>query len=357
MSRYPFKLVVSEGANVARAWASHALGRALSRPMTANLILTERCNSRCTTCDYWKRNVRAKDELSLKDIERIAGDLAAMGTRMVALSGGEPTLREDLAAIVRAFKQRDFLVQITTNGLLLDTERGEALLRSGIDRITVSLDSHLPPRYTQIRGVDAAQDLLRRLTTLLARAPRPIVETNTVLMAQNLDEAPATLEHLLGLGIDGVNLSPAVVEGDNNVLDGDKPDLLPTDDTRVMRTVERLIELKRREPVRMRPSVAFLEGIVPYFRDPRRPAFDCWAGYVSIDVYQDGTVRLCGSTAPIGNARDGLRRVWEGALAETRRREMLAGRCPGCHVSCKAEPSIVVAPRTGMRAALGRLRG
>ncbi len=356
MTRYPLRLVVSEGANVAKAWASRALGRALSRPMTANLILTEKCNSRCTTCDYWKRNVRAKDELSLEDLDHIAQDLSEMGTRMVALSGGEPTLREDLAEIVRAFKRRDFLVQITTNGLLLDTERGEALLRSGIDRITVSLDSHLPDRYKQIRGVDAADDLLRRLTALLRRSPRPIVETNTVLMAQNLDEVPDTLEHVLGLGIDGVNLSPAVVEGDNNVLDGDKLELLPADDARVRRTVARLLDLKRREPSRMRPSVAFLEGIVPYFRNPQRPAFDCWAGYVSIDVYQDGAVRLCGSTAPIGNARAGLRQVWESAEAETRRREMLRGECPGCHVSCKAEPSIVVAPRTGVRAALGRLR-
>lgn len=355
--RYPLGMIAAEGLNVARAWASHAAGATWSRPMTLNLILTERCNSRCTTCDYWKRNGRARDELTLPEIERLAHDLGAMGTRMVALSGGEPTLREDLPEIIAAFKRHGFLVQLTTNGLLLDTERGQRLLGGGLDRLTISYDSHLPARYEEIRGVDAAADLDRRMRAILRASPRPVLETNTVILGANLDEVPATLEHLLSLGVDGVNFSPAVAEGDNNVLDAAKPELVPLDAAAVARCVDGLLLLKAREPVRVRASAAFIARIPAYFSAPTVPPFDCWAGYVSLDVYQDGSVRLCGSTAPVGSLRErGVRDIWTGAAAQLRRREMLAGQCPGCYVSCKAEPSLVVAPRTAVRAAVQRLR-
>jgi MoaA/NifB/PqqE/SkfB family radical SAM enzyme len=53
------------------------------------LYLTERCNSRCVTCDYWRHG---RTDLDLESVRRLLPSLARLQTRVVLLSGGEPLL-------------------------------------------------------------------------------------------------------------------------------------------------------------------------------------------------------------------------------------------------------------------------
>ena len=62
------------------------------------LYLTERCNSRCVTCDYWRHG---RIDMNLASIARLLPSLEQLGTRLVVLSGGEPLLHPDWAAIAR----------------------------------------------------------------------------------------------------------------------------------------------------------------------------------------------------------------------------------------------------------------
>lgn len=102
-------------------------------------VLTNRaCNQACGFCNT--RRVR-EDAAALRDApERLAHAVAA-GAREIVLTGGEPTLRADLAALVRGAKSAAAVrVILETNGALVDGDCATALARAGLDVARV----HLP---------------------------------------------------------------------------------------------------------------------------------------------------------------------------------------------------------------------
>ncbi len=136
--------------------------------------VTDRCNFRCRYC--MPREVfgpsfeflRRDEILTFEEITRLARIFAGLGVKKVRLTGGEPTLRADLPALVRMLSAIDGIeVTLTTNGSLL-THQAQALADAGLRRITVSLDSlddgvfrsmndmDFPVRLV-LEGIDAAE--------------------------------------------------------------------------------------------------------------------------------------------------------------------------------------------------------
>ena len=121
----------------------------LGRPLRdLRISVTDRCNFRCTYCmprevfgkDY--QFLPREDLLSFEEIERAVRVFSALGVIKVRLTGGEPLLRrgiEDLVARISGIDGIDDLA-LTTNGSLLAKKAG-ALAESGLNRVTVSLDS------------------------------------------------------------------------------------------------------------------------------------------------------------------------------------------------------------------------
>src|SRR6202161_4052657 len=74
----------------------------LDRLPLVTLYLSERCNSRCVTCDYWRHG---RADMTLESVRRLLPSLARLQTRVVLLSGGEPLLNpqwEDIAQLLKA---------------------------------------------------------------------------------------------------------------------------------------------------------------------------------------------------------------------------------------------------------------
>jgi len=65
------------------------------------LYLTERCNSRCVTCDYWRTG---RADMSLDSVTRLLPSLAQLRTRMVLISGGEPLIHPEWAEIAQTLR-------------------------------------------------------------------------------------------------------------------------------------------------------------------------------------------------------------------------------------------------------------
>src|SRR5258708_10913009 len=59
----------------------------LNRLPLVTLYLTERCNSRCVTCDYWRHG---RADMNLDAVRRLLPSLGRLGTEVVLLYGGEP---------------------------------------------------------------------------------------------------------------------------------------------------------------------------------------------------------------------------------------------------------------------------
>ncbi|XHS78830.1 radical SAM/SPASM domain-containing protein [Burkholderiaceae bacterium UC74_6] len=114
------------------------------------LYLTERCNSRCISCDYWRTGRR---DLSLEQLEALLPALRKLGTREVLISGGEPLLHPEWADIADRLLAQDLRLWLLTAGLALAKHAQAAAQR--FERITVSLDGADRASYAAIRGVDA----------------------------------------------------------------------------------------------------------------------------------------------------------------------------------------------------------
>ena len=109
-----------------------------SAPETVHWAITYRCDARCPDC-YVRRNSRSfAAELDTRDALRVVDVLAEWGVFQLAIGGGEPLLRRDLAMIAEHARQCGLAVHITTGrhqlplGMLNDLSGGVVVLQIGI---------------------------------------------------------------------------------------------------------------------------------------------------------------------------------------------------------------------------------
>ncbi len=111
-----------------------------------NIVLTNRCNIACWYCFFYAKKAGYVYEPTIEQIRymvRVAKNLKPVGCNAVQLTGGEPTLRDDLVEIVRAIKEEGIdHVQLNTNGLKLaeDPELVMSLREAGVNTVYLSFD-------------------------------------------------------------------------------------------------------------------------------------------------------------------------------------------------------------------------
>ncbi|MBL7129988.1 MAG: radical SAM protein [Candidatus Omnitrophica bacterium] len=134
-------------------------------PLAVVWDINNRCNARCIFCNYWKirldHSLPQKKELTTKEKIAIVKQLSEAGVWLLSFCSGEPLLSEDLELLIKEAKRQHMLVNISTNGLLLE-EKAEMLVNAGVDFITVSVDSHRQELHDEIRGRKGLFDCLRR---------------------------------------------------------------------------------------------------------------------------------------------------------------------------------------------------
>jgi cyclic pyranopterin phosphate synthase len=125
------------------------------------LSLTDRCNYRCTYCMPEEGVALAPraDVLTFEEIEVLVERFARLGVERVRLTGGEPTVRQDVVEVVRRVARVPGVreVMMTTNGHRL-AELAAPLRAAGLARLNVSLDTLDADRF---RGITRRGDLER----------------------------------------------------------------------------------------------------------------------------------------------------------------------------------------------------
>ncbi len=117
------------------------------------ISLTDICNFSCVYCDPPQGTdaLPLKTYLTLDELERFVRASVRMGIKRIRLTGGEPTLRKDLSAIVTRLKAIPGIedLSLTTNGQRL-IPLLESLKIAGLDRINISMDSLDAKRFESI---------------------------------------------------------------------------------------------------------------------------------------------------------------------------------------------------------------
>jgi cyclic pyranopterin phosphate synthase len=145
--------------------------------------VTDRCNFRCQYCMPaeglpW---LEREEILTFEEIARLVALLAAMGVHDVRLTGGEPLVRRDFPRLARMLSDVEDVAElsVTTNGFLLERD-AEALVRAGINRFNVSIDSLQRDRFYELTRRDALPQVLRGVELLATFPEAHPIKVNAV---------------------------------------------------------------------------------------------------------------------------------------------------------------------------------
>jgi radical SAM protein with 4Fe4S-binding SPASM domain len=182
-----------------------------SAPYRMDLAITYRCNNDCSHC----YNARPRDfaELPTSQWKVILDRLWEIGIPHVVFTGGEPTLRDDLAELIQHAQKNRQITGLNTNGRRLRDRRYlDSLVEAGLDHVQITLESHdaqIHDRMVNCRGawnqtVAGIQNALDSSLFLM---------TNTTMLRHNAPLIGETLEFLATLGVPTVGLNALIYSG------------------------------------------------------------------------------------------------------------------------------------------------
>jgi GTP 3',8-cyclase len=147
--------------------------------------VVDRCNFRCQYCMPaeglpW---LDRSEILSFEELQRLVAVFASMGVKDLRLTGGEPLVRREFPKLVSMLRAVEAVeeIAVTTNGYLLERD-AEALVRAGVDRFNVSIDSLARDAFFRITRRDALPQVLRGLEAIAAFPEVRPIKVNAIAM-------------------------------------------------------------------------------------------------------------------------------------------------------------------------------
>ncbi len=118
----------------------------MSKKLNGTVIVTYRCNAKCTMCNRYKAPSKPEEEISIETIKKLPE------MYFTNITGGEPFIRDDLKDIVRELLKKSDRIVISTNGFFTDriVELCKEFPQVGI-RISIE---GLEKTNNEIRGLD-----------------------------------------------------------------------------------------------------------------------------------------------------------------------------------------------------------
>ena len=178
---------------VRRGFTSLALGPLTGKPVMAYYYVTYKCTARCTFCNIPDGPMDvipvSKYSTTAQSIEQFKV-LKSIGVRLIDFTGGEPLLKKNLPALLRAAKDLGFKTQITTNCTLYPRRAKE--LAGLVDILNFSLVGPTPEIHNPIRRDTSFNDVIRSMG--IARELGEPYQLIFVLTNNNIDQLEPMIE-------------------------------------------------------------------------------------------------------------------------------------------------------------------
>ncbi|MFT5679662.1 MAG: MoaA/NifB/PqqE/SkfB family radical SAM enzyme/SAM-dependent methyltransferase [Myxococcota bacterium] len=269
------------------------------------LEVTQGCQSQCVSCDF--RGPAGGEALTPARCGVLTEQAVSMGCTEVILTGGEPLLRPDIAAIFQHIRLAGAPICLLTNGLAL--ARHAALVARWCRSVVVSLDGHTAEQYRRIRGVDGLGAVSAGVAALRVLAPGMPITARVTVTAQNAGSLTDIGLLAVEMGLSGVSYLAADTQSADAFGRTDAA-ALPGVDTAALRT--ELSNLRAALPAGfLTDSPAAIDRIwQKYAADAGQRSHApprCDAPYTSTVVGADLSIRPCFFLPPAASAADGLR--------------------------------------------------
>jgi len=296
----------------------------LSAPYRMDIALTYRCNNACAHC--YNGRSRSFPELTTGDWFKIIDRLWELRIPHIVFTGGEPTLRQDLAELIHHAEENGQITGLNTNGRLLANDNlVRSLLDAGLDHVQITLESHIPEIHnTMVMHEGAWEETVAGIKNVLKT--KMFLMTNTTMLTLNQHSIPETVEFLAQLGVPTVGLNALIYSGKGKTVgtglkDEDLQPLLTAAQEITARHHQKLIWYTPTQYCHFDP-VEFNLGIK-----------GCSAALYNMCLEPDGSVLPCQSYYySVGNLlKDPWEKIWNHDLCvQLRGRKNLPEKCSNC---------------------------
>lgn len=135
------------------------------------ISITDRCNMRCIYCmpESGVEWIPHDQILTYEEIIRLCRIFTSLGLKKVKITGGEPLVRKNVAALIECLKKESGveIVTLTTNGILLGSQL-DALTAAGLDGVNISIDAVDAAKFRQITRRPGAEIVTESIRKALA---------------------------------------------------------------------------------------------------------------------------------------------------------------------------------------------
>lgn len=306
-------------------------------PLNLTLSPSPKCNSRCLTCNIW---MKREDELTIEEWDRV---LASLGQSpyWFTISGGEPLMYPHVVELAElAYKHcRPGIINIPTNAILpIIPDRVERIAKACPESqliINLSLDG-IGEKHDIIRGVKGNfakfEQRLGQLLALRSKLPNLIVGIHSVVSVFSVGHLDEIIDYADKSGADQfiTEIAEPRIELDTVGLPITPR---PEDYAKAIDRLIAYVESKQYKGVSKITEAMRVEyyKLVKRILDSQDQVIDCYAGWVSAQIYANGTVWPCCVRADdLGNLRDfdyDFKKIWFGEKIKEVRRSIAAKEC------------------------------
>lgn len=291
---------------------------------------TWRCNLSCRHCGSDCQASTVVPDMPLEDLLRALEPLQGKykrNTTVVAITGGEPLLRPDLADCGRALRKRGFRWGIVTNGMLYDEAMHQTLIQAGLGAITVSLDG-LEDTHNWLRNNPLSFKKALNALRIISQS-HLAYDVVTCVHQRNLSELPMLKELLLANGIKHWRLFTIAPIGR-----AAQNDELQLRGEQIKQMLQFIADTRKEGHIDLKFSCEAYTG--DYEERVRDSYFFCRAGINIGSILIDGSISACPNinrSFAQGNIyHDDLMDVWENRFEKMRDRSwMKCGPCANCN--------------------------
>jgi PqqA peptide cyclase len=178
----------------------------LDPPMALLAELTHRCPLQCPYCSNPLDLERANREMSTEEWLRAIREAAELGCMQVHFSGGEPTVRQDLEALVVGATKAGLYTNLITSGVLLDGARLQSLVEKGLEHVQLSFQDSTAEIGDRVGGYRGGHEK-KLAVAALVREARLSLTANFVVHRQNLHHLDDMIAMAVEMGAQRVEIA------------------------------------------------------------------------------------------------------------------------------------------------------
>lgn len=266
-------------------WLSRKIKYPLIPPNIIQLSLTYRCNLRCKMCSI-PGLLPQEEELSTKQIFHIIDEASDYGIQELLLTGGEPFLREDLFEICEYSYNKGLRSIITTNGVLIDTDLAETIVKSKINHMHFSLDG-LKETNDFFRGAGTFNKIINAISILNNKRKNDChlsIGIACTVMDRNVIELYDTVKLADNLNADVINFQP-LVSNNANFLDRTLPEFWVKNEN-ISALKDQIIKIREYKPRHITIyEEPHLELLVKYYQgELTQKDWLCFGGFKTVFI-------------------------------------------------------------------------